>query len=337
MTIKISILGLDKIGSSIGLALGKYNEEFHRTGFDPNKLKRKILTVKDSLDTRKKDIESCVKEADVVFLNLPPEMIKQSLHSMKNHVHSETVIVCISPAKVIINSWVNEILGNSVHFIGMEFLLPPHLMKEFDIANNVASSSLFENNLAAIAIPPDTGEDVLKLATGLCSRLGAIPYFCDMLEMDGMVSTTRILPQLVSSALLNATLNSPGWPETTKSTGTEYALAVSGIADNEENNGVSHSSILVKEHVIRGLDSFISSLLELKATIAEEDTEQLDELLEQARIGRLQWWRKRTTRQPESNNKTSVSMPPKGQYWKQLIGLSGRKPRYPGTDKKDKS
>jgi len=210
-------------------------------------------------------------------------------------------------------------------------------MKEFDIADIVASSSLFENHLAAIAIQPDTGEDVLNLATGLCSRLGAIPYFCDMLEMDGMVSTTRITPQLVSSALLNATLNSPGWSETVKSTGTEYALAVSAIADNEEHNGLSQSSILLKEHVLRGLDSIIASLQELKSAIAEEDTDQLDELLEQARIGRLTWWKKRTNKHPISNDQSSVSIPPKGEYWKQLLGLSGRKPKYPETDKKDKS
>ena len=216
MTINISILGLDKIGLSIGLALGKYSEEFHRTGYDPNKLKGKSRTNKDALDSISKNLESCVKKADVIFLNLPPGTLKQSLHTIKDHVRSDAVIVCISPAKVIINAWINEILGPSVHFVGMDFLLPPLLMQEFDIPNNVASSSLFENNLAAIAISPDKGEDVLQLATGICSRLGAIPFFCDMLELDGMVSTTRILPQLVSSALLNATLKAPGWKETSE-------------------------------------------------------------------------------------------------------------------------
>ena len=90
----------------------------------------------------------------------------------------------------------------------------------------------------------------------------------------------------------------------------------------------------MKEHVLRGLDSMIASLLELKTTIAEEDSELLDEMLEHARIGRINWWMKRKSKQTLANDQSSPAMPPKGEYWRQLIGLSGRKAKYPDTNKK---
>ncbi len=85
--------------------------------------------------------------------------------------------------------------------------------------------------------------------------------FADPLEMDGLMSATHLLPQLMSAALLNATIDQPGWREARKVAGRAYAEASAPIAHlANEPESLGAASILNRENLLRLLDSAIASL-----------------------------------------------------------------------------
>ena len=327
MTITISILGLDQIGASLAMSLREFKGEFLCKVYDPDPSPQILRILKPAFDSLEHHPGSCVKDAQVIFLSLPTHTIEQTLHGIKENVRSGAVIICLSPAKVVIKKLVDEILGSSIHFVAMHFLVPPQGNQGLNIPQGDGSAGLFENTLAAIAIPPNTIKAVIDLVTGLCSRLGAVPYFCDMLEMDGLLSNSILLPQLVSSAFIRATTSVPGWQDAGKFAGTEYAMLSSAIAANEDCSGLSHAAISLKEHILRGLDSVIDSLEELKLSITSDDLPGLEKLMENARIEHNNWWSNKNGSSDSTYGQARQLMPSRGEYWKQQLGVFGRKPK----------
>ena len=70
-----------------------------------------------------------------------------------------------------------------------------------------------------------TPSEAIKLAADLSQLLGAEHLFIDPVELDSMMSATHLLPQLMAAALLNATVDQPGWREARMLTGRPFAEA----------------------------------------------------------------------------------------------------------------
>ena len=326
MTMIISILGLDTISASIGIALGESRDEFVCKGYDPEPLKFRTLKPRQVFDSIHHDPASCVVDAQLVFLSLPSFDIEQSLLKLKDSIRPEAVIICLTPTKVAVSELVKRILGPSIQFTALHFIFPPETNMVLNDPGQFASASLFEKIPAAIATSGNTNNGLIDLVTGLCSRLGAVPYFCDMLEMDGLISTSALLPQLVSAAFVNATLNTPGRQELEKFAGREYAAITSEVSFNDNSNEISHDAILQKEHVVRGLDLMLTALEDLKSSIALEKGKHLQELLEDARSRHENWLNNRNTGGSGTESFTDQVLPEKGDFWRQQLGVFGRKP-----------
>ena len=76
-----------------------------------------------------------------------------------------------------------------------------------------------KKGLIGIVSPPQTDSGAIKLAADLTRLVGADPLFADPVEVDGLMSATHLLPQLLAAALLNATIDQPGWREAQKLAG----------------------------------------------------------------------------------------------------------------------
>ncbi|MFN2215794.1 MAG: hypothetical protein ACK2TS_02535, partial [Anaerolineales bacterium] len=73
---------------------------------------------------------------------------------------------------------------------------------------------------------------------------------------------------------------------------------------------------------------------DLKSSIALEKGKHLQELLEVARSKRENWLNNRNTGGSGNSSFTDQVMPEKGDYWRQQLGVFGRKP---GRDLKKQS
>ncbi|MFH2040814.1 MAG: prephenate dehydrogenase/arogenate dehydrogenase family protein, partial [Chloroflexota bacterium] len=290
MSIQITILGLDKIGASAGLGLGRHSDQVERTGFDHKHATALHARKIHAVDRAELNLPKSIKQADVIFLAMPLNLLKETLRTIASDVRTGVVILDTSPAKLNVAAWVSELFSTKYHYVGITPLLNSHYLNNQDESIQSASPDLFDDSLMGIASPAGTDPAAIKLAADLSGLLGATPFFCDMAEMDGFAASTRLLPQLVSTALLNATLNQPGWMDASKFTGAEYTAASAGIAGREESTSLCEAVLLNKTNLLRSLDGMLAALYALRDDVENDQTRQLELKLESARDGRMKWW-----------------------------------------------
>ena len=326
MTIQITLLGLSRIGASVGLALGRQPGQFERTGLDSLTPSAAQAVRMQAVDRLANDPAESVQQAQVIFLSMPLQHIWQTLQSIATQVLPETVILDTSPAKVRVSAWVRELIPVACHYVGVHPGLNPKYALDQDESFTTACADLFEGGVMALAAPAGTPSGALNLAADLAGVLGAQPFFCDLAEMDGLTASTCLLPQLVSTALLNATLGQPGWRDAVKFAGAEYAAATSGIAGREESASLREAALLNKTDLLRSLDASLAALQALRSDIANGQAEALEKKLEAARFGRQDWLKK--LRQPgrQASASPGTEMPQKGDFLKQQFGFLLKRP-----------
>jgi prephenate dehydrogenase len=177
--------------------------------------------------------------------------------------------------------------------VGLTPVLNPAYIHNEGYGIAVAREDLFQDGLFGIITPPQSNAQAVKLATDLIQLLGANPLFIDPYESDGLMTTTHVVPQFLSIALLDSTLNKPGWNEARKIAGRAYAEASGPAAHLDDAEALGAAANHNRENVIRKLDDLILVLQEIRQEIAQDDAEGLLKRLKEAKAGVNQWWLER--------------------------------------------
>ena len=77
MTVKITLLGLDRIGLSLGLALMAHKDKLQLTGYDELTERGKQAKKLGAVAQVAKDLPSAVREADILLLSLPVHLLQR--------------------------------------------------------------------------------------------------------------------------------------------------------------------------------------------------------------------------------------------------------------------
>jgi len=118
--------------------------------------------------------------------------------------------------------------------------------------------------------------------------------FTDPMEADGLLASTHILPQLAAAALLDATVDQPGWAEARKVAARPYATATAALAYHDEAKSLGEASIGNRENVVRVLDSYMSSLQRLRDGIEKGEENSVNEFLDDAVKAHDRWLEERS-------------------------------------------
>jgi hypothetical protein len=156
--------------------------------------------------------------------------------------------------------------------------------------------------------------------------------FADLFEIDGLMAVTHTLPQLMGAALLNITVDQPGWWEGRKVAGRSYAEAAGTIHHPPSPESLSAAAMLNRENVVRVIDSLIASLHNMRNEIDKDEAEMLTKRLESARRGYNEWWRQRLTSDWVGEGPQDYEAPKVSDYFGQLLGIGRRKDK----DEKEK-
>lgn len=327
MTIKITIIGLGQIGASIGLALAEHGEMFERVGHDREPEIARRAQKLGAVDRVALNLPSSVRDADIVLLSLPVDQIQETLTLVANDLREDVVVMDTGPVKEIVSAWVGELLPEKRHYVGLTPVINPEYLHEVDSGLDAARADLFHKGLIGIVSPPRSASEAIKLAADLARLLGASPLFADPLEMDGLMSLTHTVPQLMAAGLLNASVDRPGWREARKVAGRAFAEVTSPSIQFSEPETLARSALLNKDNVVRSLDSVIAAMQALRNDIALGNGEELIKRLNRAREGRERWWSQRELADWAAEE-TSVAMenaPTGSDVFGRLLGLGRRR------------
>ncbi len=326
MGVQVTIIGMGQIGTSIGLALAEHSDLVYRVGHDKDIRIANQAKKMGALDRVDINIPRAVEEAGLIVLALPTDQIKEMLNIVAPDLREGAVVMDTAPVKEIVSTWAKEILPQECHYIGLTPVLNPAYLHAHDSGVEAAHADLFRNGMVAIVSLPGTSSEAIKLATDFIRLLGSEHLFVDPVEIDSLMAATHILPQLLSAALLNTTVDQPGWREGRKLAGRAYAEVSGPIVQLGEPGGLASAALFSQEHVVRMIDSLIANLAHMRNDIREQQIEDLVERLERARASRGRWWHERQTANwAAGETAPPVEMPSAKEIMGRMIGLGRSK------------
>jgi prephenate dehydrogenase len=293
MTIQITIIGLGQVGSSIGLALAS-QKTIKRVGNDKNLDVMRAAQKAGAVDETKFNLPASVSDANVVLLCLPLNEIESTLEVIAPDLQEGTVILDTAPSKATVAAWVEKHVPEGRFYIGLTPAAGAEYLHSFEMGVEAARADLFQKGSFLINTPRGAPAEAVKLATDLCDLLGAKAILSDMMEADGLLASTHILPQLLGAALLDATMDQPGWHEGRKMAARPYAMAAAAFTYHDEAGSLGTAVLKNRENVARVLDTYMASLKELRDKISAGDEASVNTFLDDASKAHDRWFTDRT-------------------------------------------
>jgi prephenate dehydrogenase len=331
MAIQISIIGTGQIGASIGLALAEHKDLFLRVGHDKDLRVANRAKDMGALDRVDANLPHSVTQAAIVILALPLDQIQETLKYIVLDLSDEAIIMDTAPVKQDILQWMKELLPPKRYYLGLTPVLNPAYLETPGSGVEAAHADLFKHGLMAIVSPQGVPSEAIKLATDFSHLLGAEHLFIDPVELDSMMAATHILPQLIAAALLNTTVDKPGWYDSRKLAGRPYAAVTNAITQFEQTSSLSNQALSAHTHMVRWIEALMENLDMLRQELASEDAEKLLELLDRARNGRKKWLKEKNTLSWAANeNAVNLELPNARQVFTRMFTFgAGRKPKQP--------
>lgn len=313
MTVQLTIIGLGKIGASIGLALGKHTDLLTRTGNDIDASVARQAHKLGAVDKLQVNLPASVEKADIILLALPVDQIRATLKVIAQDVKENAVVMDTSPCKGKVSEWVKELLPDHCHYVGLVPVLNPAYLDQPAGGIESARADLFEKGLVAIT----ADGEAIKLAADFAALLGAVPLFTDLVELDGFLAAVHTLPRLTAVALTNALIQAPGWADRRKLAGNMFAASTALAADGSA--ALYEESLANRENILRVLDDLIAELAVFRYELDEKNT-ALKSRFESAVRSQEQWLKERRSGNWLAAEMGTPEMPKFRDHLKQLVG-----------------
>ena len=307
MTTQITILGLGQIGASIGLAL-KENASIFRVGHDKNAaLEKAAVSIGVVNEARK--LPEAVRNADVVLLCLPLAEMRVTLMNIAPHLKENAVVMDTAPVKSGMMHWVKEFIPEGRFYLGLVPSLAPDSFVSSESGLNAARPDLFKRTVMIVDTPPGTPLELEQLAVDLAKLLGAKAMLTDVAESDGLMTSVHLLPQLTAAALLDATIDGPGWMDARKLAGRPFAGVTGGLAYYDDPASLKEAVLASRFSVVHALDILMASLKGLRDDIESGDAKNIAERLNQAFAARERWLDERTAAEWLEEGGAAIELP----------------------------
>jgi prephenate dehydrogenase len=293
MTMQITIIGLGQIGSSVGLALGEYKARLKRVGHDKKIEVERAAQSKGAVDEIKHNLPAAVREARLVVLCLPVSQVRETLQAIAPELPEGAIVLDTSPAKKAVAGWAQEILPPRRYYVGLTPAIHAEALHDIHFGVEAARPDLFHKSVILMDAPAGTPGEVVSLAMDWVRLLGAQPVLTDTFEADGLTASMHLVPQLLAAALLNATVDQPGWQEARRIAGRPFAAVTAGLAYQDEIDSLRLAVLQNRENVVHMLDVVLAALRGLREDIEGGNDDGLAARLELALEGRNRWMRER--------------------------------------------
>jgi prephenate dehydrogenase len=286
--IRITIIGMGMIGTSLGMALRSADEkeaplgQIQVIGYDKSNRATSDARGRLAIDREVRSLGEALREAQLVVVAVPVQAVREVFTAIAPVLPSGCVVTDVASVKSQVMDWARELLPATVEFVGGH----PMAGKERSGAS-AAEPDLFKGAVYCLTPSPRARQGAIDLVDAMVRQIGAKPYFIDPDEHDAYVAGVSHLPFLLSTALIELTTASPGWKEMAPLAATGFR-DVSRLASGDPE---MHRDICITNRVAlsRWLDDAARLLLDLRDQVEAGDGDRLLALFERAREARESW------------------------------------------------
>jgi prephenate dehydrogenase len=334
MTIQITIIGLGRVGVSLGLALKRQAESRNLKiiGHDRDLELTKKAQALAAIDAAEWNLPVACENADVIYLCVPLAALQEVLEEIVPHVKAGCVITDTAAVKTPVMEWAAATLPADKEYVGGTPIPNPVYLHESATGLDAARADFFEGGLWALVPDVNASPEALKLISDLATLAGATPFFVGALELDALMAGTHTVPALVAGALMGSLAAAPEWTDGRKMADRGFATATAPISFASP-AAVRAEALINSANVLRLLDAHLEQLQALRAAIAAGDAATVESLLTQATLAREGWLTQRKAANWEADELPKKYMPTIGSMVKGLFGLS-RPPDHEPKEKK---
>lgn len=294
---KVTIVGLDLIGTSMGLALRKAQSDFHVVGHDKDRARCRKAQELGAVEKWERNLISAVEDAELVIIATSVSETRDVLESTGPYLNANCVLTDTAPVKGDVMRWASEFLPETVHFVGGHPILNPQ-----DGESEDPRADLFGGSTYCLVPSTTAHPAAIELVTSMVLALDAEPFFLDVEEHDGQVAGVEHLPMMLSAALLLSTTQAPSWRDLRRLPGESFWRATQfPSADPEINSRLSFSN---KENLSHWIDSYVDSLRALQDKLVTADEDEWQKLFTELVDTRARWMAGRGTPDEEATQRS---------------------------------
>ncbi len=284
--LSIAILGLNRVGASIGLALRRYMQDggkhkFVIIGYDPVTDNEKHALKAGAIDRTERSPEAAVRDCDLVVMNVAYDAVRDMYKDIVRDLRDGVVILDASPVKRPSLQWANDLLGAEKHLVGMTPIVNPRYLMDTNRNTESATADYFDNSAIVLTPAPSCVKEAVDLAFNFCSLLGSKPRFLDPLEHDMLLAQTEGVANVLGVLLFHQLMQQPSWRDMQWFTNASFGTLTRPLFDIHP-DALRDEWLANRDVLSRTLDSMQAALQEFRALLAEPDKAALEAVLSRA-------------------------------------------------------
>lgn len=285
--IRISIIGLGLIGTSLGMALRSADAKesplgpIEVVGWDRDQRAVKEARGRLAIDKQARTLPEAVRDAHVVVVATPVQAVREIFSQLAALLPAGAVVTDVASTKAEVARWAAA-LPTGVAYVG------GHPMAGKEQAGAAAADpDLFKGAIYCLTAGRSAPADAVSAVEAMVRTVGAKPYYIDPEEHDAYVAGISHLPMLLSVGLVEITGRSPAWKEMGPLAATGFR-DVSRLASGDPE---MHRDILLTNRagMSRWINEMVGFLLDVRDQIDQGDAAAIEDLLRRARQQRDTW------------------------------------------------
>ena len=278
---KISIIGCGLIGSSILRDIQDKKISKSVAVFDKSKSVIEIIKKENLCDDISKDIQSAVKDADLVILAVPLSSYKEVLLSSKDSFKKDAIVTDTGSVK----QEVNKIFEN-LNLTNISWIASHPIAGTEESGPSAGFKDLFKNRWTIICDSKNSNKDKIEKLKKFWEFLGSKVKLMSIDEHDYILAITSHLPHAVAYNIVITAINTD---EKFKNEIIKYSAG--GLRDFTRiasSDPLMWRDIFIdnSENIIKILDEFSKNIDDFKKAIAEKNGNKLLKIFASTKIVR---------------------------------------------------
>lgn len=310
----VTIVGMNRVGASIAMALKAAPLELNIIGYDRRRdVAEEAKNVISALDSVEWNLVNAASKADILVLLAPLSELRETLAVIGDEVQPHTLILDLATLKGPGVKWSQTYVKRG-HYVGATPILSARVLADGRESLDAASADLFRSSVLCIMPSAAADPQAVDTAVKFGSLLGAVPYFIDPFEYDALAQAVETLPTLLAAALFSAVQQSPAWRDMLRFANTSFGVATQPL---DQGTDIVQMALTDKAATLRWLDAVDGELKKWRSVIEQGDADLLELTLAEQLLKRSKWLKERTDNEWTEQGNARIETPDLTQ---QLLG-----------------
>ncbi|MBK6326708.1 MAG: prephenate dehydrogenase [Chloroflexi bacterium] len=315
----VSIIGLGRLGASIGLAVKKSSATMTVIGHDRNQDVAKIAqSPVGAVDKVEANARNLASRADILVLAVPMSELEPLLSVIGDAIQPHALILDFSSLKQPGLKWAAKYLVQG-HYVGASPVLAADWLTDGRVEVEAASADLFKNSIFCLMPSPKADPQAVETAVNFGSLIGAVPYFVDPMEYDSLLQGLEVVPGLLGAAMFRAITQSTGWRDMLRFAGLPFAQTTQPLSAGAD---IAYQAMSNKIATLRWLDALVEEMKSLRRLVSDGEEEMLASIFTELHMERERWLAERAQNQWSEAKEPDIEG---NTISGQLLGAFGRK------------